>query len=143
VVRLGPREFVTRFRSDFAYAARERVAIASGAFLDLEATIELPGDSDWPADCDVRATIDGERVGRAHFVRTGAGRHLWTPLLPWEAAGDPGVEVEPAYRRQGVATAMYRFAHGFLPGGIRPTGTRTEDGLAFWATFGNDPIFDT
>jgi GNAT superfamily N-acetyltransferase len=115
--------------------------LADGAMLDIEATIELPPDADWPADCGVRAAIDGVRVGRAHFVHGGSGFDLWTTPISWEATGDPGVEVEPAHRRRGIATAMYRFAHRFLPGGIRPSGDLTDDGRAYWAKLWCDPIF--
>jgi GNAT superfamily N-acetyltransferase len=74
----------------------------------------------------VWAEVDSKRVGRCAFVERAENGG-------WEAFGDPGVLVDLAWRRRGVARAMYDFAASLLPGSIFRTRDLTDDGISLWS----------
>jgi len=74
---------------------------------------------------DMAATTDDDRVV------------AWLFYGPWNA--DEGsddlegaVEVDPAFRRQGLATAMYSWAEQLSGKAFKPASSHTNDAEAFW-----------
>jgi GNAT superfamily N-acetyltransferase len=72
----------------------------------------------------VVALVDGERVGELRFIESGFRRVLKAT----------SVVVDPAWRRRGIAGAMYSFAEERLGKGfVRTDSVLTPDGRALWA----------
>lgn len=82
----------------------------------------------WDGNFTVDAYIDGKRVGSAEFASDDPeGRYGFYAI---------SVGVDPAYRRMGVATAMYDAAEEKF-GEIIPSEHQTDDARAFWKSYGN------
>lgn len=72
------------------------------------------------------------------------GKSLIGRLVVSDANGIPphafGVAVEPPYRRQGIARAMYQLAEESLGKHLVPSSAQTDDGFNFWMKYRPDAI---
>lgn len=85
----------------------------------------------WDGNFTVDAYIDGKRVGSAEFASDDPeGRYGFYAV---------SVGVDPAYRRMGVATAMYDAAAEKF-GDIIPSEHQTDDARAFWQSYGREVV---
>jgi ribosomal protein S18 acetylase RimI-like enzyme len=83
----------------------------------------------WDGNFIVRAYIDGKVAGSAEFASDDPdGEHGFYAI---------DVGVNPAYRRLGVATAMYDAATEKF-GDVIPSKYQTDDARAFWNNYGRE-----
>lgn len=97
----------------------------------LENKVRPDIDVRWDGNFTVDAYIDGKRVGSAEFASDDPeGRYGFYAV---------SVGVDPAYRRMGVATAMYNAAQEKF-GDIIPSEHQTDDARAFWQSYGREVV---